>query len=101
MASLLEDETLKFWDRLIVGAKVTIDGVERDYPIHESSYIEGNMLKKFVYLESESGHVTHVYVHDQHGRRIREKTMNIRKGEDGLMVTFFFSLEIREGITSV
>ncbi|MEK4712229.1 hypothetical protein [Sporosarcina sp. FSL K6-5500] len=100
MVSLLEDETLKFWDRLIVGAKVTIDGIERDYPIHESSYIEGNTLKKFVYLESESGHVTHAYVYDQHGRQIREKKMNIQKGEDGLMVTFFLSLEIKEGVTS-
>ncbi|MFD1206626.1 hypothetical protein ACFQ38_16135 [Sporosarcina contaminans] len=97
---LLQEETLKFWDRLMVGAKVTIDGTKHDYPIHPSSYIEGNTLKKFVYLESESGHVTHAYIHDQHGRRIREKTMDIRKGEDGLMVTFFFQLEIKEGITS-
>lgn len=96
---LLQEETLKFWDRLMVGAKVTIDGTERDYPIHPSSYIEGNTLKKFVYLESESGHVTHAYIHDQHGRRIREKTMNIRKGEDGLMVTFFFQLELKEGVS--
>lgn len=99
MASLLEDETLKFWDRLIVGAKVTIDGVERTYPIHESSYIEGNTLKKFVYLEDEPGHVTNAYIHDQHGRRIRDITMNIRKGEDGLMVTFFFQLELKEGVS--
>ncbi|WP_153732522.1 hypothetical protein [Sporosarcina obsidiansis] len=100
MISLLEDETLKFWDRLMVGAKVTIDGTERDYPIHPSSYIEGNTLKKFVYLSTESGHVTHAYIHDQHGRRIREKTMDIKKDGNGLMVTFFLSLEIKEGITS-
>jgi len=99
MGSLLEDETLKFWDRLIVGAKVTIDGMERDYPIHPSSYIDGNTLKKFVYLEDEPGHVTHAYIYDQHGRRIRETGMNIRKGEDGMMITFFFALEMKEGIT--
>lgn len=97
---LLQDETLKFWDRLMVGARVTIDGAEREYPIYPSSYIEGSTLKKFVYLEDEPGHVTHAYIHDQHGRPIREKTMNIRKGEDRLMVTFFFALEIKEGITS-
>lgn len=96
---LLQEETLKFWDRLMVGAKVTIDGTERDYPIHPSSYIEGNTLKKFVYLESESGHVTHAYIYDRDGRRIREKSMNIRKGEDGLMVTFFFELIIKETVT--
>lgn len=100
MVSLLEDETLKFWDRLIVGAKVTIDSIERDYPIHPSSYIEGDVLKKFVYLESESGHITNAYVIDQHGRRIREKTMNIRKGDNGLMISFFLSIEIKEGVTS-
>ena len=99
MVSLLEDETLKFWERLIVGAKVTIDGVERDYPIHHSSYIEGNTLKKFVYLNTESGHVTHAYIHDQHGRRIREKIINIKKDDTGLMVTFFLSIEIKEGVT--
>ncbi len=97
MVSLLEDETLRFWDRLMIGAKVIIDGVEKDYPIHPSSYIEGNVLKKFVYLESESGHITEAYIHDQHGRRIREKIMSIRQGADGLMITFFFGLEIREG----
>lgn len=96
--SLLEDETLKFWQRLIVGAKVTIDGVEKDYPIHTSSYIEGNVLKLFVGLETETGHITLAYVIDQHGRRIREKSMNIRKGEDGLMITFFLGLEIKEGV---
>lgn len=95
--SLLEDETLKFWQRLIVGAKVTIDGEERDYPIHPSSYIEGRVLKLFVSLESETGHVTLAYVVDQHGRRIREKQMNIRKGQHGLMITFFLGLEIKEG----
>ncbi|QNK87738.1 hypothetical protein H7992_21635 [Sporosarcina sp. resist] len=100
MVSLLEDETLKFWDRLIVGAKVMIDGVERDYPIHPSSYIEGNTLKKFVYLNTESGHVTHAYIHDQHGRRIREKTINIKKDDTGWMVTFFLSIEIKEGVTN-
>lgn len=99
MVSLLEDETLKFWDRLMVGAKVMIDGVERDYSIHPSSYIEGNTLKKFVYLDTESGHVTHAYIHDQHGRRIRETTMNIKKDDEGLMITFFFAVEIKEGIT--
>lgn len=98
MVSLLEDETLKFWDRLIVGAKVSIDGVEKDYPIHESSYIEGNTLKKFVYLSTESGLITHAYIYDQHGRQIREKEMNIQKGQDGIMITFFLALEIKEGV---
>lgn len=96
---LLQEETLKFWERLMVGAKVTIDGIEEEYPIHPSSYTEGNVLKKFVYLEDESGHVTHTYIHDQHGRPIREKTMNIRKGENGLIVTFFFQLDIKEGVS--
>lgn len=97
--NLLQIETLNFWNRLITGAKVTIDGVERDYPIHESSYIEGNVLKKFVYLDSESvGRITHAYVYDRDGRAIQEKTMNIKKGADGLMVTFFFALEIKEGV---
>lgn len=97
---LLQEETLKFWDRFMVGAKVTINGIVHDYPIHPSSYIEGNVLKKFVYLEDEPGHVTHAFIYDRNGRRIQEKSMDIRKGEDGLMVTFFFQLEIKEGITS-
>ena len=95
--NLLQTETLNFWDRLIIGAKVTIDGKEQDYPIHESSYIEGNVLKKFVYLDSEvTGKITNAYVYDCDGRPIQEKSMNIKKGADGLMVTLFFRLEVKE-----
>ncbi|GKV54229.1 hypothetical protein NCCP2222_01760 [Sporosarcina sp. NCCP-2222] len=96
--SLLEEETLKFWDRLIVGAKVTIDGVERDFPIHESSYIEGNQLKKFVYLDTDKGNVTKARLIDMHGRSIQEKNMAINKGEHGIMITFFLAIEIKEGV---
>lgn len=98
--SLLEEETLNFWKRLVVGANITIDGMRRDYPIHHSSYIEGNQLKLFVYIGTENGHITEAKAVDSNGRIIREKSMNIRKGKDGLMVTFFFALEIKDGVTS-
>ncbi|MEK5070494.1 hypothetical protein [Sporosarcina sp. FSL K6-1508] len=94
--SLLEDETLKFWDRLIVGAKVTIDSIEKEFPIFLKE-IQGNTLKIFVELESEIGHITHAVIIDMHGREVRYKTMNINKGEHGLMVTFFLAIEIKEG----
>lgn len=94
--SLLEDETLKFWDRFIVGAKVTIDGVEKELPIFLKE-IQGNALKIFIEMESETGHITHAVIIDMHGREIRTKTMNINKGEHGLMVTFFLAIEIKEG----
>lgn len=93
--SLLEDETLKFWDRYIVGAKVTIDGQEIDYPIFQKR-IEERFLKIFVHLQSETGHVTRAKIVDSHGREVRYRDMNIKKNEDGLMVTFILGIRIEE-----
>lgn len=95
--TLLEDATLQFWDGFIAGAKVTIDGVESDYPIFKT-LIEGKRLKKFVYLQTEMGLLTHARLVDAQGREVRAKDMNIRKNEDGLMVTFFLSIRIEEGV---
>lgn len=97
--SLLESETLKFWDRLIVGAKVTINGEERDYPITKT-LIEANQLKKYVYLQMETGKITQARLIDVNGREIRSKKMNIQKGDNGLMITFFLSVRIEEGTTN-
>lgn len=96
--SVLEEETLNFWKRLIVGVKVTIDGTVHDYPIHPSSYIEGYTLKLFAEISEEDGLITHAYAYDQNGRVIREKPLNIQKGLDGLMVAFVLSVEIKEAV---
>jgi len=93
--SLLEDETLKFWDRYIVGAKVKIDGQEIDYPISEKR-IEGHVLKFFVLLQSETGHVTNIKIVDSHGREVRVRDMNINKSEEGLMAVFALGIKVEE-----
>lgn len=93
--SLLEDETLKFWDRFIVGAQITLDGQEIDYPIFRKR-IEGRVLKVFIHLQSETGHVTKASIVDAHGREVRYRDMNIKKSEDGLMAVFALGVEIKE-----
>lgn len=94
--SLLVNATLNFWDSLMIGAKVTIDGVVHDYVTHETSYIQGNVLKKFVKLDTETGHITHAFIYDRQGRPIQSKTMDIKKGEHGTMIVFLFEIEIKE-----
>ena len=99
MADLLRDMTLNYWNNMMTGAKVTIDSEQRDYEIHPSSYIEGNVLKKFVYLSTETGHITEAYLHDRDGRRIESQTMSVKKSDNGLMITFYFELDINRGVS--
>lgn len=94
---LLEAETLSFWDRLIVGAKVTINGVVNEYPIFKTVTTD-DTLKKFLYLQTVVGTVTKAIVIDSQGREVRHKEMNITKGEDGLMIAFTLSIEVKEDV---
>lgn len=93
---LLKQRTLEFWRDMIAGAVVTLDNEQQHYDIHESSYIDDNTLKLFVKMDTETGTITNAYVHDRNGNKIRSKDMNIAKGKDGLMITFFYRLEIKE-----
>lgn len=93
---LLIDETLKFIDSYVKKAKVTIAGVEKEYPIFKTK-IEGKEIKKFVYITNETGLISDARLIDAQGRNIHVKKMNIVKDKHGFMIVFKINLKI-EGV---
>lgn len=85
--NLLIDETLNFIDTFIKKAKVTIDGVEIEKDIYRTKR-EGNTLRKYVYLDNETGLITRAALVDAQGRELYVKNLNYQKGGDGFMITF-------------
>lgn len=90
---LLADETAKFIDGYVRSAVVTIDGNDVAYPIHKTLR-DGNKLKKYVYLSSETGRITHAKLVDANGRELQTKTMDVTKGKDGFVIAFVIDIKI-------
>lgn len=95
---LLLDEVLKFVDSYAKKAVVTIDGVKKEYDVYRTS-IQGNQLKKMVYIENETGKITNAILVDSQGRNLFIKDMNIVKKEEGFMIVFKLDIKI-EGAVS-
>lgn len=91
---LLEEETLKFWDRLMVRSKVTIDGVSREFPL-QFSEIEGKILRKFVYIDDVMGTITKAVLIDNQGREYLPKAVNVKKNDVGQMIAFVIEVDIQ------
>lgn len=84
---LLVDETLKFIDQFAVKAKVTIDGNVIEKDIYKSR-MQGDTLRKYVYLQSEKGLVTRAALVDNQGRELYTKELNYQKESQGFMIVF-------------
>lgn len=90
---LLVDEVLKFVDDYARKAVVTIDGVKKEYEVYRSD-IQGNRLKKMVFIENDMGTITNAILVDSQGRNIFVKDMRISKKEDGFMIVFKLDIKI-------
>ena len=82
-----------------LGAKavVTINGVEREYPLLNTIQTE-NTIKHFVYLENETGTITSAKLVDSVGRELQTYTTVVEKGVNGFTIVFAITIEIKEGI---
>lgn len=82
-----------------LGAKaiVTINGVEREYPLLNTLQTE-NTIKHFVYLENEIGTITSAKLVDSVGRELQTHNAMVEKGADGLTIVFAITIEIKEGV---
>lgn len=85
--NLLIDETLNFIDTFIKKAKVTIDGVKIEKEIYRTKK-DGDTLRKYVYLDNETGLITRAALVDAQGRELYVKNLNYQKGGDGYMIVF-------------
>ncbi|MFW7187965.1 MULTISPECIES: hypothetical protein [Lysinibacillus] len=91
---LMIDLTQQFLSNLVVGAKITIDGVVYDKGIYHTSTKYG--LRKYVKLTLEQGLVTRAALVDSYGRELYVKTMNYQKGSQGYVIAFPLQLEVKE-----
>ncbi|MEH6944773.1 hypothetical protein [Bacillus sp. JJ722] len=93
------DETVNFMASLAKRAIVVIDGVEREYTIYRTNKTE-RKVKHFVYLTNEQGTVSSARLLDGQGRELQTRGFSVKKGADGLVVTFVVELnliEVKEG----
>ncbi|GLC88268.1 hypothetical protein [Lysinibacillus piscis] len=92
--SLMLELLQQYLSNMVVGAKVTIDGVVYDKEIYHTSTKYG--LRKYVKLSMEQGLVTRAALVDSHGRELYVKTMNYQKGVQGYVITFPLQIEAKE-----
>ncbi|MED4455893.1 hypothetical protein [Metabacillus fastidiosus] len=85
--SLLVDETLNFIDSLIKKAKIIINGREIEKDIHRTKK-DGDVLRKYIYLDVEKGLVTRAALVDAQGRELYVKALNHQKGNKGYLIVF-------------
>lgn len=92
---ILVDKLINFLDQLIYFGKIELDGQYVDYQIHKT-IIEGNVLKKYIYLQSEIGRVEEAQLLSSANEVLAIKPMLIEKQDDGLMVAFQFVINVQE-----
>lgn len=91
---LLIQLTEEFLSKLVVSAKVTIDGVTYDKEISHTSTRYG--LRKYIKLTHEQGLISRAALVDKMGRELYVKTMNYQKGAQGYAIAFPLVLEAKE-----
>ncbi|MDX8367793.1 hypothetical protein [Cytobacillus sp. IB215665] len=94
---LLVDQTIDFISNLSTKAIVTIDGVDQEFPFYKVVK-KDNQIKKYVYLQSETGYINEARIVDSIGRNLETHNTSIQKGEDGFMIVFLIELVIKGGI---
>lgn len=85
--NLLSDEILNFVDSYIKKAKVIINGVEIEKEIYRTIK-ENGVIRKYVYLDHETGVITKAALVDSQGRELYVKSLNYTKGADGFTIVF-------------
>lgn len=92
---LYVDQVIAHMQTLAKSARITINGAEKDYEIFKT-LVEGKTFKHFVYLTNEVGNITEAKLLDAQGRELQTKSFSVTKGEDGFVVAFVITIEIKE-----
>ncbi|MED4399763.1 hypothetical protein [Metabacillus fastidiosus] len=77
-------------------AKVTIDGVEKEFNIFKT-LIKGKTFKHLIYLTNDIGKITDAKLLDIQGRELQTESFNVTKGPDGFTIVFVVTIEVKEG----
>lgn len=94
---LLIELTKSFVSDLPAGAKVTINGEVKDFPIFRTMKEDG-AIKKFVYIDHDVGYIERAALVDEQGRELDVKKLEVEKGEDGFMLVFILEITLKGGV---
>lgn len=84
---LLFEKTVRYIDSITSRARVKMNGVYVDYPIFKS-IIEGNTLRKYIYLQTEPGNVEEAQILTDQNELLLKQSYDIEKDENGLVIAF-------------
>ena len=80
---------------MIYFGKVKINDEYAEYEIFKT-VVEGNILRKYIYLQTEEGLVEEAQLLSSDNEVLAIKPMSIEKQEDGLVLAFEFAINIQE-----
>lgn len=92
---LLVDRLVDYLDSLIFRGKVKLNGTYEDYDIF-NTVKDGNVLRKYLYLQTETGLVEEAQLLSNSGDVLAIKPFSIQKEEDGLVLAFEFTINVQE-----
>lgn len=93
---ILVDKIVNYLDELISRGKVKINGQYKNYDIFKTVK-KGNVLRKYLYLETETGYVEEAQLLSSMGEVLAIKPFAIEKQDDGLVLAFEFTITVKEG----
>lgn len=93
---VLLDGMINYLDSAVQSARVKVNGTFADYPIYKTQK-SGNVIRKYVYLETEEGFVEEAQLLGSGKDVLAKRPFAINKQEDGLVLVFQFTIDVREG----
>lgn len=94
---LFLDSITNYASNLIHKAVLEIDGVEKDFEITRTKISNGR-ITKYVHLDSGDGLITKARLIDNQRRDLIYNEMNIYKLDDGFMMVFTITIEVKGGV---
>ncbi|MET3657817.1 hypothetical protein [Sporosarcina psychrophila] len=92
---VLIDRLINYLDDVIHRGKVKLNGQYVNYDIFKTVK-EGNVLRKYIYLETETGYVEEAQLLTSTNEVLAIKPFSIEKEDNGLVLAFEFKITIQE-----
>ena len=93
---VLVDSLINHLDATVHRGRVKVNGELAYHPI-DKTVKDGNILRKYIYLDTEKGYVQEAQLLSSSNEVLAIKPFSIQKEDDGLVLTFEFSIAIQEG----
>lgn len=92
----LLERMIVFLDEIMSNGKVKINDNYKDFQLYKT-VIDSNTIRKYIYIEDEEGFIGETQLTTSTGEVLAIKPVNIQKENDGLVLTFEFTVNIQEG----